>query len=70
MRQNTGVLRLPPGFRVLRFLKRNVLMNIINSSLERNDLMNIILRYGLGMRYTAYLFTLSEVKGRPKSWQI
>ena len=70
MRQNNGVLRLPHGFRVLRFLKRNVLMNIINSSLERNDLMNIILRYGLGMRYTAYLFTLSEVKGRPKSWQL
>ena len=49
MRQNNGILRQPPGFRVLRFLKRNVLMNIINSSLERNDLMNIILRYGLGI---------------------
>ena len=42
MRQNNGVLRLTPGFRVLRFLKRNVLMNIINFSLKRNDLMNIV----------------------------
>ena len=42
MQQINGVLRLPPGFRVLRFLKRNVLMNIINSSLERNALMNIV----------------------------